>query len=539
MLDFLFGTKSNGEISLPQAVQALVKKASNPVEPKFDPNDIQSLLKFTDTIENSGEVMAAISNMFDESSDNPIIIFKCLKLIIICLNKSHQHFLPAAQAFAPEIQTIQLLAFPKLNITVSKSPTVVVNIHRTVNYIYNHILYGKPLPDLSKFGITKEQIDPPSRPNPQTQHITNSSKNSNIRQAPDPHNRPIIMNPNQQSQNSQYGNPKKSTFLDFDDEPLSSSKGFSDSLFSFNDKPQVQPKTSTASQNTNSKVDMLPTKDRPRVPAAFGQQFIGNQDEQPELLDFGGFSTSANESLSNDESKPISSSISKPNNDTISKGKDTTYQISNKGTSNVDDDNDLFDPFAQLSTVQEPEKSTIKKDTKPNREEIILPSMRKKNLVKQTDFNPFDDENATKFFANAFSEPSTGEEKQKLPETENKINTIDSFSFSESLPKENTSQTTFDKIEKKSLKSEPDFTFFDSTSNDENSHLFNPFENSNETSNQQQNSNTEPFVPFSEQKETNKSNDKDDVFSLLFTNINDSLEQSKNEQTKDDLVDFM
>jgi hypothetical protein len=102
--------------------------------------------------------MGAVTELMDHLSDRALAVLKCLKIIYVCLKLSPQTFQPAAQAFAPEIQTICLLSFD------SPQEPLRDLIHQLANCIYLAVFQRGQLPSADEIGVVMpDQQRPPAR----------------------------------------------------------------------------------------------------------------------------------------------------------------------------------------------------------------------------------------------------------------------------------------------------------------------------------------------------------------------------------------
>ena len=134
---FLKGIGSTQEAApkIQDMIKSSLERALSVPNPHFDANTIASILAFTGTVDDSGELMLSLCDLLDKNCQDPLYVFKCLKIIYICLTKAHDTFFPACQAFAPEVQTIALLCFQSQSVQYREY------IHRLSSGIYHHIIH--------------------------------------------------------------------------------------------------------------------------------------------------------------------------------------------------------------------------------------------------------------------------------------------------------------------------------------------------------------------------------------------------------------
>ena len=126
--------------SVQELVMAEVSHAIDGHGPQLNGQSVKKLVHFCSSVEKSAEVMSAICEVMDKKCGTSLPVLKCLKLVFVCLTQAQQAFLPAAQAFAPEIETLVLLSFG-----VVKDPYRDV-IHKTAADIYRFLLNHGELP---------------------------------------------------------------------------------------------------------------------------------------------------------------------------------------------------------------------------------------------------------------------------------------------------------------------------------------------------------------------------------------------------------
>ena len=188
-MQFMNFFKMGGAPAAPPKLQDVIKstieEAINPGVAKLEKNSIGAILSFTNTLDDSGELMLAISEFLDKNCEDALFVYKCLKLIYICLSKQPETFLPAAQAFAPEIQSIVLLSFQKDNVKFRD------HIHRLSIAIYKHLILGTPLPNPEPYGIESWDGPIPKRRAIQGQAQKKAPAQRQLHQQPPSQNRRV------------------------------------------------------------------------------------------------------------------------------------------------------------------------------------------------------------------------------------------------------------------------------------------------------------------------------------------------------------
>lgn len=245
MFDFLKKIKQPGE-NVPKLQIMLRKLLVKIIEgqgPRIEANDLASILVHTGSVDDCGELMLAIAFMMDHCSDAPVAIFKLLKIVYAALVKARATFLPAAQAFAPEIQTLTYLSFKKQEAGYRE------HVHFLSRAIYKHIIFGAELPEPQMFQI---------------ETFINEIPTPNISNNPKQQETPQILEKNQLQQNI------LSSMLDWND-----------------DQDDLIPNSVQSSTDDQNLVDLAPVNtpqqepqllgeitdenQKPRIPAAFAQ----------------------------------------------------------------------------------------------------------------------------------------------------------------------------------------------------------------------------------------------------------------------------
>lgn len=146
--------------------EVVLAEVTNAVEghsPQLHSQSVKKLVRFCNSVENSAEVMSAICEVMDKRCNASLPVLKCLKLVYICLTQAQTTFLPAAQAFAPEIETVALLSFG-----IVKDPYRDV-IHKTATGLYKFLLNRGELPSAEALSLSTPKVSarPQQRPQPQ------------------------------------------------------------------------------------------------------------------------------------------------------------------------------------------------------------------------------------------------------------------------------------------------------------------------------------------------------------------------------------
>ena len=163
----LFGIQQK---NTPQSVlKVLLQQVSYTQTATITPQMIPPFMKFTKNLDLAGELVLAITDYIDEVADDPQSVYKCLQILFYCLSKAPTTVFKAAQAFAPEILTINLLTYERAGCTVRDA------IQLLTHHIYNHIMRNKPLPSLSDYKLDFKQI-------PQNHHHQHQEQRQNSRQ---------------------------------------------------------------------------------------------------------------------------------------------------------------------------------------------------------------------------------------------------------------------------------------------------------------------------------------------------------------------
>ncbi|EAY12745.1 hypothetical protein TVAG_400710 [Trichomonas vaginalis G3] len=227
-------------------IRKLLEKVIETQGPRIEATDLAALLAYTGSVDDSGELMLAITIAMDRKSDEPLTIFKLLKIIYACLVKAPTTFLPAAQAFAPEIQTLCYLSFGKQEAGYRE------HVHLLSRAIYNHVIFRSELPEPQMFQIETFVTEIPTQKI--NQPVSNNPKAKQFEQM------------QQQPQNDQNA---LTSMLDWNDN--------SDDLYANAEPNASENQDLTNLTPINGNTDDTPQNqeiadDKPRIPAAFAQQ---------------------------------------------------------------------------------------------------------------------------------------------------------------------------------------------------------------------------------------------------------------------------
>lgn len=398
-----------------QNILNLVRHAISGATAKIDPPLIPQILQYCDTVENSAEVLFAINEQMDHFCDMPLPVLKALKLILICLHKHYDSFFPAAQAFAPELETVLLLSFNK------PSATNIKLIHQLAFQLYAHMVLNGKLPTLEFAGIEQEDINAPMPPpQPQEQPVQRKvlrgrggkpaqrggkrpagqqQRPAGQQQRPGQQRPQGQQPPKPQAQSIGQQEDPGSLIMWEDDEPSTPQQAqqhddFSTDLLSLDEEPAAP----SPQQNEKSSVDNLPDDQKPRMPAVFAGVKAAPQREEESLLsfgdDFGGFkdvpagSGESESLLFGDFSDPISDTPHKSNDNT--QLDDSGFVFSEATSTDAAPDFAEFQPnFDDPAPLQQKTKLPTsaplfsKPKYKPKKKVPVA------NTVQQGDFDPF------------------------------------------------------------------------------------------------------------------------------------------------------
>ena len=94
-----------------QAISAMIRKIVEGQNPKLDKATVEHVYREMNSADMADAAFADLIAVMDHFSDNPLTVFKCLKLIYVLLELDHLRFFEIAQNFLPEIETVRLLNF--------------------------------------------------------------------------------------------------------------------------------------------------------------------------------------------------------------------------------------------------------------------------------------------------------------------------------------------------------------------------------------------------------------------------------------------
>lgn len=118
---------------------------------------INRLLNSTETLDERQFAVTSIINMIDNFSNDSSVVFRCLKIIYVLINLSHEKYVPILRHFIPDIETILLLVFDK-----SKSKHL-NEVHVLAKNIYMHLLQDDELLTPTILGldcVVKNKVKP-------------------------------------------------------------------------------------------------------------------------------------------------------------------------------------------------------------------------------------------------------------------------------------------------------------------------------------------------------------------------------------------
>ena len=516
----LFGIQQK---NTPQSVlKVLLQQVSYTQTATITPQMIPPFMKFTKNLDLAGELVLAITDYIDEVADDPQSVYKCLQILFYCLSKAPTTVFKAAQAFAPEILTINLLTYERAGCTVRDA------IQLLTHHIYNHIMRNKPLPSLSDYKLDFKQI-------PQNHHHQHQEQRQNSRQNNGSNSQQMMQMQSHHKPPSLGRNNRNIDWEDGDDDNGGDGESFGQ-MISF-DKPKPKPKQQ---QQQSSIQNMLPEKDRPRAPAAFAAFAQHGKVQAAHQLPRGDDALISFDDVDeNDEGNEADLfhefaefSMEPQDKEDQNNDKDFVFTSFDQNQKDIFEGND-FNPFAN----EEPKQSTEKVEGKG--EDIDLFSMKPmqahKSVNKNEDlFDPF-----------AGISPSSSKQKENK-QNQGSTDIFESLQDSSSKQQKET-ENTFDPFgelpsNQGKTKNEESFNPFNdkstpSTKQNDNDDMFDPFANvSSKTTSIPQKSQTkedvDTFDPFAgvsstKQQSTNSSN----AFDLL----NDSNQQH---QSKSDTKNF-
>jgi hypothetical protein len=146
--------------SLPETIKALIMPVIDTPTAQIPAPTARQLLRFTQSIEHSAEVMNVLCAAVDHYSENALQVLQVLKFVYICLRSSPATFLPAAQAFAPEVETIRLIPFTG---STSRYGDLV---HQTANSLYKYLVGQAQLPSSESLQVDDLPEAPAPQPKP-------------------------------------------------------------------------------------------------------------------------------------------------------------------------------------------------------------------------------------------------------------------------------------------------------------------------------------------------------------------------------------
>ena len=122
-----------------QAISAMIRKIVEGQNPKLDKATVEHVYREMNSADMADAAFADLIAVMDHFSDNPLTVFKCLKLIYVLLELDHLRFFEIAQNFLPEIETVRLLNFKKVRVA-NRS-----DIHYLAENIFMHLTRDTPL----------------------------------------------------------------------------------------------------------------------------------------------------------------------------------------------------------------------------------------------------------------------------------------------------------------------------------------------------------------------------------------------------------
>ena len=160
-------------------LKTLIKQCIDDISsPSKCANTINTLLNSTETLDKCQFTITSIINTIDNFSHDSSIVFRCLKIIYVLINLSHDKYIPILRHFIPDIETILLLSFNK---SKSKHRN---EVHILAKNIYMHLIQNDELLTPSILGlenIVKNKIKAHTKENEinntQKKEINNENKN--------------------------------------------------------------------------------------------------------------------------------------------------------------------------------------------------------------------------------------------------------------------------------------------------------------------------------------------------------------------------
>lgn len=90
-----------------QSISSMTRKVVEGQNSKMDKATVEAVYHAMNTADLADAAFADLIAVMDHFCENPVIVFKCLKLIYILLELDHLRFFEIAQNFLPDIETIE------------------------------------------------------------------------------------------------------------------------------------------------------------------------------------------------------------------------------------------------------------------------------------------------------------------------------------------------------------------------------------------------------------------------------------------------
>lgn len=123
-----------------QSISSMTRKVVEGQNSKMDKATVEAVYHAMNTADLADAAFADLIAVMDHFCENPVIVFKCLKLIYILLELDHLRFFEIAQNFLPDIETIRVLNFGKVKVANR------TEIHCLAKDLFLHLTRDAPLP---------------------------------------------------------------------------------------------------------------------------------------------------------------------------------------------------------------------------------------------------------------------------------------------------------------------------------------------------------------------------------------------------------